>query len=450
MLNLNQLKNLYTNSPDWVKSIYSSIPFAIRNGAEYREWRTFLNSNLDVDEYEILKLKETVLYAYEHTKYYKNLFDDNQISPYEIQTKKDLQDIPLLTKKLIRENFDDLQVSNYPKHKKFSITTGGTTGYPVTLYESQNVWKKELAFVYDYFAQYGYKPSLLKASFKIREYKNTDKGIFWEKDHVNNSIYFSPKHLNRYTISSYIQTLNEFKPLFFHMYPSNILLLIDNMIDENLTLDYQLHGIFLVSEGYTTEDVDKIRGFFNCEVSSFYGHSERALFARAISPGLDIYKIDRRYGCFELIDDNKCQIIENGLSGIIVGTTFDNYAMPLIRCETDDFTKYIDYESGKINMIESLRNHVYIEGKNGITISITAISVSTSSDKINIWQLYQKQPGQLTVLVVAKKNFTEEDKDKILQPLKKDLGDFLDCDLKLIDQPFLTARGKIRRLIKDY
>ncbi|MEA1916774.1 MAG: hypothetical protein U9N42_04500 [Campylobacterota bacterium] len=450
MLNLNQLKKLYTNSPTWVRSIYSSVPFWIRNGSEYREWSSFLNTNLNVDEYEILKLKETILYAYENTKYYKDLFDDNQINPYAIHTKRDLQGIPLLTKKLIRENLDSLQVTNYPNSKKFSITTGGTTGYPVAFYQSENIWKKELAFVYDYFSQHGYKPSMLKASFKIREFKHIDKRVFWEKDYVNNSIHFSPIHLNRYTVSNYVQKLNELKPLFFHMYPSNLLLLINSMIDENLTLNYQLHGIFLVSEGYSTDDVNKIKRFFNCNVSSFYGHSERALFARAVSSELDVYQVDKRYGCFELMDENGFQVTQEGISGSIIGTTFDNYAMPLIRCETDDLTEYIDYKSDKINMIDSLRNHVYIDGINGVTISITAFSISKSSDKISIWQLYQKQAGQLTVLVVAKKNFTDFDKDKILLPLKKDFGNFLHCDLKLIDQPFRTARGKIRRLIKDY
>ena len=450
MLNLNQLKNLYTSSPSWIKSIYASIPFAIRNGLQYREWRTFLESNLHVDEYEVLKLKETILYAYEHTKYYKNLFDNNQISPYEIHTKKDLQGVPLLTKKLIRENFDNLQVANYPKYKKVSITTGGTTGYPVTFYQSKNVWKKELAFVYDYFEQHGYKASFLKATFKLMNFKDFEKGVFWEKDYVSNSINFSSLHLNKYTVSKYVQKLNELKPLFFHVYPSSILFLMNNMIEQGLALNYYPSCIFLVSEGYTADSIDNIRGFFNCKVSSFYGHSERMIFAPSITSELDVYQIDKRYGLFELIDDNRRQITKNNITGNIIGTTFDNYAMPLIRCETDDLVKYVDYKSGKISMIDSLRNHVYIDGKNNIKISTISVYITKSSNQVSIWQLYQKKPGQLIVLIVAKKDFTQIDKDKILLSLKNDLGDFLDCDIKLIDKPFLTARGKIRKLIKDY
>ncbi len=448
MLNLNQLKKLYINSPHWVQSIYAAIPFNIRNGSEYRQWRTFLKKNLNVDEYEIVKLKETILYAYEHTKYYKNLFDDNHIDPYMINTRKDLQSVPLLTKELVRENFHDLQATAYSKSKKYFITTGGTTGYPATFYQSQNVWKKELAFVADFFEGHGYDPSLLKASFKVKDFKDADHGIFWKKDYINNTIHFSPLHLNRSTVSKYVQKLNELKPLFFHTYPSNLLFLIDNMLEQNLSLDYQVHTVFLVSEGYTKNDIQKIKQFFNCEVTSFYGHSEHILFVKSITPEVDIYQIEKRYGFFELVDDDKHQIIENNISGTIVGTTFDNYAMPLIRYETDDLTQYLDYETGRVSMIDSLRNQVYLDGENGIKISITSFNLSPFADKIHIWQLYQEHPGKIDVLIVPKKGFTQEDKDKILSSIRTSIGDVLECDLKLRDHPLLTPRGKMTKMNK--
>lgn len=448
MLNLNQLKELYTNSPNWVKSIYGTIPLDIRNGSEYREWRTFLKNSIDVDAYEVIKLKETILYAYKNIKYYKKLFDSNNIDPFAINTRNDLQYIPFLTKELVRENLYDLQATDYHKHKKFFVTTGGTTGYPATFYQSKNVWKKELAFVADYFQENGYTQSSLKASFKINVFKNSVKGIFWEKDYINNTINFSPIHLNRYTVSKYVQILNELKIKNFHIYPSNLLFLIDNMIEQNLTLDYQLETIFLVSEGYSKNDISKIKEFFNCHVTSFYGHSERVLFAKSISNELDIYKVDKRYGLFELVDESKNQIVNNNILGTIVGTTFDNYAMPLIRYKTDDLTKYLDYKSYKINMIDSLRNQIYIDGKNGVKISITSFNLSIFLDKIHTWQLYQESPGKIDVLIVPKKSFTQDDKDMILSSIYEKIGDLLECRLKFRDYPLFTPRGKMLKLNK--
>ncbi|PHS34472.1 MAG: hypothetical protein COA92_00835 [Sulfurovum sp.] len=291
-------------------------------------------------------------------------------------------------------------------------------------------------------------PLLLKASFKVKDFKDNDHGIFWEKDYVSNTIHFSPLHLNSSTISKYVQKLNELKPLFFHVYPSNLLFLIDNMMEQNLKLKYQLRTIFLVSEGYTNKDIERIKTFFNCEVTSFYGHSERILFLESISQDVDIYQIDKRYGFFELVDDNKHQIVENNISGTIVGTTFDNYAMPLIRYETDDITQYLDYKIGTTSMIDSLRNQVYLEGKNHINISVTNFTLSHFTNKIHTWQLYQDQPGKVDILIVPKKDFTHEDKEKILSYMNTLIGDILECDLKLLNHPLLTPRGKMSKINK--
>ncbi|RLA71794.1 MAG: hypothetical protein DRG78_24745 [Epsilonproteobacteria bacterium] len=447
MLNLNQLKELYVKSPNWVKSIYSSIPYNIRNGQEYIQWIALLEKELNVEEYEIVKLKETILYAYDNTLYYKNLFDKNNINPYEINSRNDIQDIPFLTKKLIRENFYDLQAVNYPTNKKFSVSTGGTTGDTVKFIQSQNVWKKELAFVNNFFHKYDCTPNQLKVSFKIGNYKYTSQGIFWKKDYIHNSIHFSPLHLNAETVKYYVQEINKLKPLFFHIYPSNLLFLIDFMIEQNLFFNYQIHTIFLVSEGYLKEDIVKIKSFFNCNVVSFYGHSERILFAESISSYADIYQIDKRYGLLELINDNK-QIVDNDIVANIVGTSFDNYAMPLIRYKTDDNTMYLDYNNNKISLIDSLRNQVYIDTANGMKISITSFSFSAFVNKIKTWQIYQEEPGKIEIVIVPNNNFTQKDKDGLELSISKDIKDVIQYKIKFVNQPLFTSRGKMVKMNK--
>lgn len=450
MLNLNQLKNLYLNSPKWVKKIYTAIPFEIRNGSGYREWSTFLKKELNTQEYEILKIKETVLYAYENTKYYKNLFDKHHIDPYNINSREDLQLTPLLTKELVAENFEDLQVINYPDNKKFFVSTGGTTGKSMTFYQSKNIWEKEVAFwIYDT-AKYGYNPSKLKASFRGGDLKNIEKRAYWEDDYINNAIHFSPMHLSHDTVYKYIEKLNASKPLFFHAYPSMLIFLIDYIVEQNLTLNYQVKVIFLVSEGYEKKDIKKIKEFFNATMVGLYGHSERAIIARSITQELDIYQVDRRYGCFELVDDTSKQIVQNDTIGILVGTGYDNYAMPLIRYKTDDLTSYADYQNDKIHMIDSLRNQVYIDCKNGVKIGINTFEIAKVAKNIHLWQLYQEHPGKVYILVLPKNNFTDKNKNQILLYLDKEFSMILDYEVKIIERPMLTQRGKVSKINKKY
>jgi len=219
------------------------------------------------------------------------------------------------------------------------------------------------------------------------------------------------------------------------------------MKEQNLFFNYQVHTIFLVSEGYSKEDIVKIKLFFNCNVVSFYGHSERILFVESISPYADIYQIDKRYGLFELIDDNK-QIVDNNIVANIVGTSFDNYAMPLIRYQTDDNTMYLDYNNNKISLIDSLRNQVYIDTANGMKISITSFSFSAFVNKIKTWQIYQEEPGKIEIIIVPNNNFTQKDKDELEASINKDIKDVIEFKIKFVNQPLFTSRGKMVKMNK--
>ncbi len=450
MLTLNQLKNIYKSSPVWMQKSYASIPVDIRNGKEYRKWKRFLQENIDIEEYQIFKLKETLEYAYNYVPYYKKIFDSLDATPKDINSLKELELFPLLTKKIIEENYDSLQAKNYPNSKRYFARTGGTTGHPTKFYQSKNIWKKEMAFVMDYFAKHEYTHGMLKASFKGGDFESSTTSKYWSYDYFNNDIIFSPIHLNDDTIKFYVEELNKKQPLFFHTYPSSLLLLIDLMKSHNLRLEYKILTVFLVSEGYDLEDINIIKEFFECNVSSFYGHTERIVFAPSIDDSLSIYKPDKRYGLFELVDDNDKQMIEKETMGTIVSTSFDNYAMPLIRYKTDDLTMYVDDEKSKINKIDSLRHKIYLDAKDNQKINITFMSISALCEAMYSFQFYQEKPGTLKLLIVPKKEFTAEDKIRIEKALHSKISYMMDTSVKLIDKPIRTNRGKSINVIKNY
>jgi phenylacetate-CoA ligase len=77
------------------------------------------------------KLKETLRYVHKHSKFYKDLFNDNLIDINEINTLEDLTTIPVTTKHDLQEFNDDFLC--VPKNKIIDyITTSGTLGDPVT------------------------------------------------------------------------------------------------------------------------------------------------------------------------------------------------------------------------------------------------------------------------------------------------------------------------------
>ena len=151
MFNLNQLKKYYNDSPLWMKKLYAAIPFDIRNGAEYRKWKKFLHDDISIEEYEFVKLKETVIYAYNNSKYYNKLFKDIGATPNDIKSYKDFQLIPFVDKDIIRDNFEDFLVKGYPESKILRVTTGGSSGSPMEFIQSKKYLVKRISNIYELF-----------------------------------------------------------------------------------------------------------------------------------------------------------------------------------------------------------------------------------------------------------------------------------------------------------
>jgi len=451
MFNLNQLKKYYTDAPLWMKKLYGAIPFDIRNGSEYRKWKKFLYENISREEYELLKLKETIVYAYENTDYYKELFDNLGISPHDINERKDLEELPTIDKTIVREKYDKLIVKKIPSNKFFYVTTGGTSGAPMKFLQSKNIWTKEVAFVMNYFEKYGFTTSMIKASFRGGNFDNLVNNVFWKLNPHANEIHFSPFHINDKTIKFYVDELNRKKIKYFQTYPSSIRLLIESMKKNNLQLDYQVDTVFLISENISDCDVSLIKSFFNCNISSFFGHSERLIFAPNFSNDLSSYQIDRRYGLFELIDSNQNIITDNNSIGEMVGTSFDNYVMPLIRYRTHDMTSYLDKDNFIINSIEGRWKQEYLSGRNGMKSYLTALNMHSDIFKNVIkYQFIQLQPGYADLCLHVRNEFSDIDKKLIIDALNKKAGHMISFHIKIVDNFIFTHRGKFKNIIKKF
>lgn len=449
-MNLNNLKKYYYNSPFWLQYLFSLIPFGIRNGKEYREWNKFLNkTNIECDEYQLIKLKETVYYAYNTVPFYKRLYDEAGIDLTTINTFKDFSQLPIIDKEMIKNNFE-MFISNRDI-KMFYVTTGGTTGKPMKFYQSNNIWKKELAFVENFLTQYSYTTSKLKASFRGGDFHNLKHNVYWKWNPINKEIHFSPYHINANVIDKYVIKLNQLKPRFIHAYPSSILALIHTILKKNLKLTFTVETVLLISENYTRQQISQIKDFFKCKVLSFYGHSERLIFAPSIDDLLEIYKPNPYYGYTELINENDSIINTNGIVGELIGTSFDNFAMPLIRYRTDDKTSYHNYNNREFNKIQGRWEQEFLEGINNISISLTALNVhSAEFDKVLNCQFYQNKQGHAILRVLPNIEYSKSDSTNILATLNKRAGHALKFELELVESLTLTERGKIKNIIRDF
>ena len=304
----------------------------------------------------------------------------------------------------------------------------------------------------NYFEQHNLLPSSIKATLKGGDFTNLPKNIYWFYNPVNNEVNFSPVDLGKNTIEKYVEYLNMLKPKFFHAYPSSMIFLINNMQESDLSFNFDIDTIFLISESFTDEDINQIADFFNCSVAATYGHTERLVFAESTGRTVSGYQVNRRYGYFELINENGRNIELDQIRGEIVGTGFDNYAMPVLRYKTDDFTSYKDFNKKTISLVESPRKQLYIDDKDGNKISDHALLRQAEMRELEImkYQIVQTVPGKIKLLLLTKRSFNNNRYQELVSSLNTRVGDRLKIEIIVTDKLILTKSNKCIPLIKEY
>jgi phenylacetate-CoA ligase len=432
-LNLNRLKNIYNKSPFFLKKLYSLIPFSLRSGGEYKKWLILLKKNINVIDRNPMDSFEK---ARDEFEFYQKFYGDKKIGRWE--------DIPFTVKSDLQYSLTEFENR---RTKKFYVTTGGVTGTPVKFYQSSNVWYKELAFVHDFFGQFGYNTSFLKLSLRGGDFSNLKKNTFWQFNPIQNEIHFSPFHLTEHTVKQYVDQINKTRPKYFHSYPSGLIRLVKLMSSQNLALSYQPICIFLISESFTHNELQFIKSFFNCAVTSFYGLSERIIFA-PYNIEKNYYVPDSRYGYFELIDENGLIISEDNIRGEIVGTSYDNHAMPLVRYRTGDFTQYVDFKIKAFKAIEGKWGQDFLIGKYSEEVTITALNLHSNelNDLIRI-QFVQVENGLVYINAHFKQSKSREDLRSIEKLLINRVGNCIEFKFSKKNDFYTNQRGKTPLII---
>ena len=94
--------------PEWIKEIVGQVGrYKIIYSSSFRkqynllENHNYIADSEMVDKYQIILLKETLKYAYQHIQYYQELFDEIHFNVDEFDNLEELKKIPYLTKQII-------------------------------------------------------------------------------------------------------------------------------------------------------------------------------------------------------------------------------------------------------------------------------------------------------------------------------------------------------------
>ena len=286
---------------------------------------------------QFMKIKSILIHAYENTEFYRKRFDESGFDPMTFRDISEFAQIPLLSKKDIRENLKALVAKNYVTKQLHTAETGGTTGVKMRFYRNNECLAPKEA-------------SLLRFE-KWAGWDIGDKiGIVWtaQQDYVGNwtlkskiknalygrQVVFPAAIVDKELMNSYVNQLIVKRPTIIRAFTSPILE-VAKYIETKKIEHIKLKGVITTGEPLYDYQRNVISNAFDCEVFDSYRARETGPIAQEcnIHKGLHI-NAESLY--VETVKTDDIRVNEEGLGEIVV-TDLLNYGMPLIRYKMGDY-----------------------------------------------------------------------------------------------------------------
>ena len=207
-----------------------------------------------------------------------------------------------------------------------------------------------------------------------------------------------------------------------------------------------MRGILCGSEKLTAPQQKIIERVFKTRCYTWYGHTERVVLA-AWGRNTQHYYFHPLYGYVEFGEPDTEGLRE------VIGTSFDNMAMPFVRYRTGDYVRLVDSAAPKEYPWPAAaeiagREQEFVYTTTGRKISLTAINMHDDIfDDLYAVQFYQDQPGKVHLRYLPGPKFQTTRLPHIEAGVRRKLGDDIDLILQRVDSVEKTSRGKHKWLV---
>ncbi len=471
------LLKLYGSLPQGVQRAlgftYRHLPQSWRWGKHYPEFKRLAEQGeqWSVDEirqYQLKELRRSLHHAASYCPFYQRRFTQAGFRPESVHTFDDLKHCPFLEKQDLIEHLPNLVSTQVPSGQRLYITTGGSTGVPVGFFLQKGISRpKEQAFWETIWRRAGYFDGARLAIIRGHVVSSKATGQIASYDATRDWLMLSSYHLTEERLPEYLSAIEDFKPDLLHAYPSAALQLAEFLEKSGQTWRTPLRGLLCGSERLTLPQKRLLERVFHCKAYRWYGHSERIILAGEGKDSELCYFVPQ-YGFVEFGPAN-----EEGLREVI-GTSFHNMAMPLVRYRTGDYVRLVEESvaRGPWSEVQEYRREPEREAVGGLEFPWPAVSdvagreqeflVSATGRRISLTafnmhdavfddlyavQFYQDEPGRAEFRYVAGPRFHTSRLAGIEAGIREKLGDDFQVELRAVSDVEKTSRGKHRWLV---
>jgi len=282
------------------------------------QWLT----NEQMQAFQLKKLQKLITHCYNNVPYYSKIMKSKGITPNDIVSLGNIQLFPILTKEIIKENYNDFIPINIKSIKGVKTSqTGGTTGNILFKRNDANTrssaWASYKRFTEDWMgvSEQNKRLTLMGGHVIASSYKDRIKERI--ENFLSNSITFSPYDTSEQNAENIINSLQNNKFQLIKSYSQFLYQLALKLKQRGLKFDVK--AITTTAEPLMQEHRELFKEVFNAETFDQYGCGEIGAIA---------YECNHHKGLH--ITEEKVIVEVNEKNDLIV-TDLDNFSMPFIR-----------------------------------------------------------------------------------------------------------------------
>ncbi len=409
----------------------------------------------EIRKYQFRKLKKILKHAYINVPLYKRLFSGKGIEPEDIRNFEDFKHIPILTKDIIKKNFEDLIAANVSKNDLIPNSTGGSTGEPLSFYYDINykLWadaarRRGWYNIAD--CVYGDTCAVIwGAMHEIKEdFSWFERGRDLFK---TGEIWLNAFNLSKGRKRKFLKLCNIVKPKLLRGYTTAIKDFA-RFIEENNLIFPKLKGVILCAETVNDDLQKYIEKIFDAPSYNTYGGRELSLIAMQCNCKNGLHEIsENNYVEYERI---KLQGYED--AGNLIITNLNNYSMPFIRyrigdigvpatkqkCECGRGLPLISKIIGRTTEVFSFNDGSKIAGEMFIHLM--------KDFPLNEYQFVQKSEKEISLKHKREDKVDVALKKKIKETYAKYLPDDVALSFQEVENFEKTITGKFKFVMTDF
>lgn len=416
------------------------------NKLKKHQWNT-VEENREIQRKKLYKL---IKYANQNIPYYKLIIKKYNIQFAEDTIFDDIKRFPILTKDIIRNNFDELY--KFRDNTYYTNSSGGSTGEPVILYQDRNHLEWEIAtkILFDEWAGRKIGEPMVKL---LGSLSDTLRGGQSFKGYLRQKFYRATiLNSNRMTdknMYEFVQKINQIKPGLILTYTSSIDTLARFIQKNNLSI-HSPHAIMTTAGVLYPEIQKRIEKVFRATIFNRYGSREVGDIACNCekSSGLHLMP-DIHY--LEVVD-NDGKEVTLGQTGNIIITLLTNYTMPLIRYKIgdrgilSDMNRQCEHGFPLLEKISGRIKSVFINKFGDYIDDDLFFTLFRLKENIKKFQIIQETVEYIIINLVLMDDTKLKDVDKefreISQKIRKVMGEETKIKYNIVDEIKPSPSGK--------